>query len=573
LLSRSEDYTGSPVDAQERKSGTRNVASSLDNAQDLATPRARDHRLESLGDAVQRRTPLHRVVLAVAAVRASVHTKLLVAFLVVTFLFIGMALVSLQTIVTGARATRMLDEAHELVSLAQRGESSLARQMHYTDLALLSQDDASISRILRESNEFNDHLAKLESAGTSDPALMQQIRRLQDEAMGVVADIANAIRDGRLGASTGALLHRQEKLDADISARVGQLVEAQQDRMDRLRGSVAATNRRSLLLTSGFALVAVVFALLCGFVISWSFILPVREAQGFLDKVAAGNLGARIQVPNRDEFGVLADRMNHMSAELQRFDAEQRQAAAELGRLNQQLAQASKAKSEFLANMSHELRTPMNAILGFTEMLIDGLYGDLPEPLKEPLTDIQLNGRHLLRLINDVLDLSKIEAGRMQLALDDYSVREIVDVAHTSLRSLAAEKGLAFTTHVPDDLPVARGDSGRLTQCLINLAGNSIKFTREGGIEIGVERSGDDLHFRVADTGIGIPAGELENVFAEFRQVDNTVTREFGGTGLGLSITKRFVEMHGGRIWVESALGKGSTFHFTIPLRVGEAST
>ena len=264
---------------------------------------------------------------------------------------------------------------------------------------------------------------------------------------------------------------------------------------------------------------------------------------------------------------MLADRMNHMSGELQRFDAEQRRAAAELVRLNQELAQTSKAKSEFLANMSHELRTPMNAILGFTEMLIDGLYGEVPAELKEPLTDIQLNGRHLLRLINDVLDLSKIEAGRMELALGEYSVREIVDIVHVSLRSLAAEKGLDFAISVPDNLAVAYGDNGRLTQCLMNLAGNAIKFTRQGRVEIGVELVGDDLVFHVSDTGIGIPQEELDNVFTEFRQVDAAVTREYGGTGLGLSITKRFVEMHGGRIWVESEFGKGCTFFFSVPLR------
>jgi signal transduction histidine kinase len=219
--------------------------------------------------------------------------------------------------------------------------------------------------------------------------------------------------------------------------------------------------------------------------------------------------------------------------------------------------------------MSHELRTPMNAILGFTEMLIDGLYGEIPAELKEPLTDIQLNGRHLLRLINDVLDLSKIEAGRMELALGDYSVREIVDIVHVSLRSLAAEKGLEFTISVPDDIPVAYGDNGRLTQCLMNLAGNAIKFTRQGRVEIGVEMAGDDLVFRITDTGIGIPQEEIENVFTEFRQVDAAVTREYGGTGLGLSITKRFVEMHGGRIWVESEVGKGCSFFFAVPLRTG----
>ncbi|HEX5863646.1 MAG TPA: ATP-binding protein [Casimicrobiaceae bacterium] len=524
-------------------------------------------KLEELAALVQSRTPLRAAVRWVAGIRASVHTKLLAAFLIVTLLFIIAMVVSLVTIVSTTRQTQLLDEVHEQVSWAQESEHALARQMHFTDLALLSQDEVAISKILRENNRFNDRLAKLEAAGIAEQSLIEQIRMSQDEAMAVVADIANAIRDGKLGAVTGELLHRQERLDDEISTRVGRLVEAQQNRMSRLRTSVAAANQRALILTSAFAVTAVALALLCGFVISWSFILPVRDAHGFLDQVAAGNFSGRISVPNRDEFGVLADRMNHMSGELQRFDKEQRRATAELSRLNDQLAQTSKAKSEFLANMSHELRTPMNAMLGFTEMLLDGLYGDVPAELREPLTDIQVNGRHLLRLINDVLDLSKIEAGRMELALGEYSVREVVDIVQVSLRSLAAEKGLEFVTSVPDDLPVAYGDNRRLTQCLMNLAGNAIKFTKQGRVEIGVELVAGEIIYRVSDTGIGIPQDELENVFAEFRQVDATVTREFGGTGLGLSITKRFVEMHGGRIWVESEAGKGCTFFFAVPLR------
>ena len=524
-------------------------------------------KLEQLAALVESRTPLREAVRWVAGIRASVHTKLLAAFLIVTVLFITTMVVSLLTIVSTTRQTRLLDEVHEQVSWAQQSEHALARQMHFTDLALLSRDEVAIAKILRENNRFNDRLAKLEVAGIAEKGLIEQIRSSQDEAMAVVADIANAIRDGKLDAVTGALLRRQERLDAEISTRVSQLVEEQQDRMTRLRDSVAAANRRSLILTSTFAVTAVALALLCGFVISWSFILPVRDAQGFLDQVAGGNFGGRISVANRDEFGTLADRMNHMSEELQRFDKEQRRAAAELSRLNDQLAQTSKAKSEFLANMSHELRTPMNAMLGFTEMLLDGLYGDVPAALKEPLTDIQVNGRHLLRLINDVLDLSKIEAGRMELALGEYSVREVVDIVQVSLRSLAAEKGLEFVTSVPDDLPVAYGDNRRLTQCLMNLAGNAIKFTKQGRVEIGVELVAGEIIYRVSDTGIGIPQDELENVFAEFRQVDATVTREFGGTGLGLSITKKFVEMHDGRIWVESEVGKGCTFFFAVPLR------
>jgi signal transduction histidine kinase len=240
----------------------------------------------------------------------------------------------------------------------------------------------------------------------------------------------------------------------------------------------------------------------------------------------------------------------------------------ELADKSRQLEAASRHKSDFLANVSHELRTPMNAILGFNEMILDQVYGDIPDEMRRPLTDIQQSGRHLLRLINDVLDLSKIEAGRMDLAVGEYLVQDAVQTVWASLGSLAAEKDIEFLTIVPENIPPAYGDGRRITQCLMNLAGNALKFTRRGRVEIAVERLGDELRFRVSDTGIGIPRERIAGLFAEFQQADATIARDFGGTGLGLSITKRFVEMHGGRVWVESDLGKGSTFFFSIPLRL-----
>jgi signal transduction histidine kinase len=322
----------------------------------------------------------------------------------------------------------------------------------------------------------------------------------------------------------------------------------------------------------GFIASSIVLALVLGFVISWSFILPVRAAYGFLTEVANGNFSASINVPNRDEFGVLADRMNQMSRELGVLYDEQRARTHELQTLNQQLQEASKAKSAFLASMSHELRTPMNAILGFNEMILDDLYGEVPEQIREPLTDIQTNGKHLLKLINDVLDLSKIEAGRMELVLAEYSVQDIVDTVRSSLQSLAAEKGLEFVVGSHADIPVAVGDSMRITQCLLNLTANALKFTREGKVEVWVERRGDMLHFRVSDTGIGIAEDRLDLIFAEFQQADATVSQEFGGSGLGLSITRKFVELHGGQIRAQSLLGKGSTISFDIPLRAEQRS-
>jgi signal transduction histidine kinase len=240
----------------------------------------------------------------------------------------------------------------------------------------------------------------------------------------------------------------------------------------------------------------------------------------------------------------------------------------ELADKSRQLEAASRHKSDFLANVSHEPRTPMNAILGFNEMILDQVYGDISDELRRPLADIQQSGRHLLRLINDVLDLSKIEAGRMDLAPGEYLVQDAVQAVRASLASLAAEKGLEFVTAVPEDLPPAYGDARRITQCLTNLAGNALKFTRKGTVEIAVERLADTLRFRVSDTGIGIRRDRIDGLFAEFQQADATIAREFGGTGLGLSITRKFVEMHGGKIWVESELGQGSTFFFSIPLRL-----
>jgi len=218
--------------------------------------------------------------------------------------------------------------------------------------------------------------------------------------------------------------------------------------------------------------------------------------------------------------------------------------------------------------MSHELRTPLNAILGFNEMILDQVYGEIPPDVKAPLENMQTSGKHLLRLINNVLDLAKIEAGRMELALSDYSVQDTVSSVHSTLKPLAAEKGLEFLANVPNDIPLAHGDGGRIAQCLMNLAGNSLKFTKAGRVTMAVAQNDGLLRYSVADTGIGIPADKIGSLFTEFKQTDATIASEYGGTGLGLSITKKFIEMHGGRIWVESELGKGSAFIFEIPLRV-----
>jgi signal transduction histidine kinase len=235
---------------------------------------------------------------------------------------------------------------------------------------------------------------------------------------------------------------------------------------------------------------------------------------------------------------------------------------------SRQLAEASQHKSQFLANMSHELRTPLNAILGYTELIVDGVYGAPPEKMTAVLKRIESNGRHLLGLINAVLDLSKIEAGQLTLDVTEYSLANVVQTVHAALESLAAEKKLALKVQLASDLPLAVGDERRLTQVLLNLVGNAIKFTDTGEVVIKAEASNGSFNVSVQDTGPGISAADQTKLFQEFQQADNSITKKKGGTGLGLAISKRIIELHDGTISVQSSVGHGSTFAFTLPVKV-----
>jgi GAF domain-containing protein/anti-sigma regulatory factor (Ser/Thr protein kinase) len=233
---------------------------------------------------------------------------------------------------------------------------------------------------------------------------------------------------------------------------------------------------------------------------------------------------------------------------------------------SRQLEVASRHKSEFLANMSHELRTPLNAIIGFSEVLLQGIFGDVNEKQHEYLTDVLGSGQHLLSLINDILDLSKIEAGRMDLELSTFALRDALESGLTIVRDRAARHGIQLSTTVVSDVGTIEADERKVKQILYNLLSNAVKFTPDGGrVDVSVRAENGDVRVEVRDTGIGIAAVDQERIFEEFRQAGRERSRE--GTGLGLTLTKRFVELHGGRIWLESSPGKGSTFAFTLPVR------
>lgn len=235
--------------------------------------------------------------------------------------------------------------------------------------------------------------------------------------------------------------------------------------------------------------------------------------------------------------------------------------------LNLQIEAASAAKSQFLANMSHEFRTPLNAIIGFTEVLQDLIPGPLNADQLEYLGDIHNAGQLLLRLINDVLDLAKVEAGRLELFHETFPIAQAVRETITALRGAAEKKGLFIQGNLPPDLGLISADQIRFKQILFNLLSNAVKFTDRGGVTVSCAIEGDRLHVAVADTGIGIRPEDLSRIFVEFSQVDASHARRYEGTGLGLALSKQLVEAHGGRIWLDSKFGEGSTFHVLLPLQ------
>jgi signal transduction histidine kinase len=293
-------------------------------------------------------------------------------------------------------------------------------------------------------------------------------------------------------------------------------------------------------------------ALVLGLLLAWSVVVPLRRTEARLGEIAAGEFAGRLEVPNRDEIGSLAEKVNQTSDELERLYGE--------------LETASRHKSDFLATMSHELRTPLNAIIGFSEVLHEQMFGELNERQLAYVNDVLEAGRHLLSLINDVLDLAKIEAGRMELELSPVAIHEILESAVSMHSERASRGGIALALDTEPEEITITADERRVRQIVFNLVSNAVKFTPDGGrVDISALAEDGRVEIAVTDTGPGIRAEDHETIFEEFEQAAEG--KQVDGTGLGLPLSRRLVELHGGRLWVESEPGKGSTFRFILPMR------
>ena len=325
--------------------------------------------------------------------------------------------------------------------------------------------------------------------------------------------------------------------------------------------------------TIALCLIALVIATIFGYLTSNWIIKPILSLNTAAKSLAKGTWEKKVKIEGSNELGELAQSFNSMASQLQ-------QSFATLEVQNAQMKRLDRIKDEFLANTSHELRTPLNGIIGIAESLIDGATGTLPTQTCSNLGAIAASGKRLANLVNDILDFAQLKHKDIQLQLTAVCVREITEIVLTATRPLIGNKDLQLKNNICADLPPVLADENRLQQILYNLVGNAIKFTDRGGVEVSAQlvsedgektrgednRKSDLLTISVQDTGIGIPEERLDRIFASFEQADGSTARIYGGTGLGLAITKKLVELHGGRIRVESTLGVGSTFTFELPV-------
>jgi len=326
---------------------------------------------------------------------------------------------------------------------------------------------------------------------------------------------------------------------------------------------------QSLFVTGLLLLVALIPALLLSVFFARRMVRPIQTLHAAAAQIGSGTWDRRIDIRTGDELEALAETFNQMAARLRdSYNSLEQQVAErtrELGDAITQLESASRHKSDFLANMSHELRTPLNAIIGFSEVLLERMFGDINAKQKEYLQDILSSGRHLLSLINDILDISKVEAGRMELQPAPTDLRFVLQNSVSLVRERATRQGISLDIDVDSTIGTIEADERRVKQILFNLLSNALKFTPAGGrVTLTATGIGDVVQISVRDTGIGIRREDQDRIFEEFQQAGPGKAVE--GTGLGLALAKRFVEMHGGRIWVESDVGTGSSFTFTLPI-------
>jgi signal transduction histidine kinase/DNA-binding response OmpR family regulator len=489
----------------------------------------------------------------VARLPVRVQTKLLIAFLAIVALLIAHSAVGLYTLSGVNQRTEELIRSERKIAAYRQVQHDTTSQLYSITSALLVSDERTLDSALRQLNQFGYDLERLQFVAKDEIKLLGKVREEYDRFIAVVTRVVELIRGGHVDEAREAQLKEARPLANRLERLTNELVnKAEADVVAGIEASGQAY-RISQRFVIAFAIGAIVLALILGRTISLSLIGPIREIDSRLNEIASGDFTQRVKVSNRDELGALAANVNRTSEQL--------------GDLYRQLELASEHKSAFLASMSHELRTPLNAIIGYSEMLYETAQDEGQDEFLPDLGKIRDAGRHLLGLINDILDLSKIEAGKMDLYLEEVDLTGLIEEVRAIVEPLAAANANRFEIVCLSALGTLYTDRTKLKQSLLNLLSNAGKFTHEGRVTLEVRPAGSEISFIVSDTGIGMTEEQRSRLFQAFSQADVSTTRQYGGTGLGLAITKHFCEMLGGRIAVDSTPGQGSTFTITLPDR------
>jgi signal transduction histidine kinase/CheY-like chemotaxis protein len=482
-----------------------------------------------------------------------VQTKLLAAFLAIVALLITLGAIGLYELSAVNQRTEELIKSERKIAAYRQVQHDTTSQLYSISSALLVSDERTLDSALRQLNQFGYDLERLQFVAKDEIKLLGKVREEYDRFIAVVTRVVELIRGGHVDEAREAQLKEARPLANRLERLTNELVnKAEADVVAGIEASGEAY-RTSQTIVIAFALGAIAVALILGRTISLSLIGPIREIDLRLNEIASSDFTQRVTVGNRDELGALAANVNRTSEQL--------------GDLYHQLEMASEHKSAFLASMSHELRTPLNAIIGYSEMLYETAQDEGQDEFLPDLAKIRDAGRHLLGLINDILDLSKIEAGKMELYLEEVDLGALVEEVRSIIEPLAAANANRLEIICPAGLGTFRTDRTKLKQSLLNLLSNAGKFTHEGQIKVEVRPGNGEISFIVGDTGIGMTEEQQGRLFQAFSQAELSTTRRYGGTGLGLAITKHFCEMLGGAITLESVPGKGSTFTIMLPDR------
>jgi signal transduction histidine kinase/CheY-like chemotaxis protein len=520
---------------------------------------------------------------AVARLRLSVHRKLLIGFLSGALLLVGLAGLSLAVIERMNDRMEAFDVEAEKVGLAHELLYDVTAQSHYRAMALLRYDEGPTvadtwnTKVTERKQHFDEVFAELRGLDPENETFYDALEDANRDYATASARVVQAMEEGRWDQAEYLHVgeeHATSHVIEDMLSTCGQpgvhacrvegapLVTQSEDRMQAAAAAFHADHRLLQRTVLVFSAASLAVALVLGFLFSWAFLLPVWKVQRALAGLSAGELDQRVDVPNRDEFGRLSQDLNTTSERLATSFARQRSLARGLRESNASLARASAAKSRFLASVSHELRTPMNAILGFTDALLSGVDGPLNDEQRQSLGWVQRGGRDLLGLINEILDLSRIEAGRLVLSPERFDPRQVVSDVVEQHRPLVAQKEVTLHFRDAGAPPEVNLDRQRVRQILTNIVGNAVKFTERGRVEVEVGGQDEGLHVSVRDTAGGIDPALHEAIFEAFEQTGDNVA----GTGLGLAISRRLARAMDGDVTVESEPGRGSTFHIRLPI-------